>query len=76
MNIQNYSNQPIEQVFSYPLPFKLGMIDNKVSVEFGESDGIKIGHILLNYNQHGKNPKNVLEIPSFIPDFRSGWIES
>jgi len=65
----NYSNQPIEQVFSYPLPFKLGMIDNKVSVEFGESDGIKIGHILLNYNQHEvvgsrveETGENVLEL--------------
>ena len=51
---QTITSQPIEATFSHPLPFKLGLVENKLVVEFecGETGGVKCGHVLLNYNQH------------------------
>ena len=49
------SVQTIEQTFSYPLPFKVANLEGKIVVDFGQQDGIKPGHILLNYNEHGKH---------------------
>ena len=69
---QTLTSQPIEQTFSHPLPFKLGLVENKLVVEFecGETGGVKVGHVLLNYNQHEVNGQrlandqndNVLEL--------------
>ena len=59
--IYSYDNQSVpaaqsvEQTVSYPLPFKLANVDGKIVVDFGQQDGIKPGHILLNYNEHGIN---------------------
>jgi len=56
--IYSYDNQSVpaaqsvEQTVSYPLPFKLANVDGKIVVDFGQQDGIKPGHILLNYNEH------------------------
>ena len=45
----NPKRTPIEteKTFSYPLDIKLEMGQKKVTVVFGERDGIKIGHSLL-----------------------------
>lgn len=52
------SAQSVEQTVSYPLPFKLSNIEGKLNVDFGQQDGIRPGHILLSYNEHGKCNSN------------------
>ena len=52
--IFNYDhNLPVietEKTFSYPLDIKLSMEQKRLTVVFGERDGIKIGHVLLAVN--------------------------
>ncbi len=42
----------MEKTFSYPLDFRLGLIDQRLTVVFGERDGIKVGHVLQAVNGH------------------------
>ncbi|XP_060522111.1 trafficking protein particle complex subunit 4 [Cylas formicarius] len=39
-----------EKKFSYPLDIKLRFENKKVSVEFGQRDGIQVGHVLSSVN--------------------------
>ena len=39
-----------EKTFGFPLDIKLQLEHNRVSVVFGERDGIKIGHTLISLN--------------------------
>lgn len=40
----------LEKTFSYPLDVRLKYENKKILVEFGERDGIRVGHVLLAYN--------------------------
>ena len=43
----NLPQRETEKTFSYPLDIKLELEQKRVTVVFGERDGIKIGHTLL-----------------------------
>ena len=43
----NIPQRETEKTFSYPLDIKLELDNKRVTVVFGERDGIKIGHTLL-----------------------------
>jgi len=46
----NIPQRETEKTFSYPLDIKLELDGKRVTVVFGERDGIKIGHTLLSIN--------------------------
>jgi len=46
----NIPQRETEKTFSYPLDIKLEMDGKRVTVVFGERDGIRIGHTLLSIN--------------------------
>ena len=48
----NIPQRETEKTFSYPLDIKLELDGKRVTVVFGERDGIKIGHTLLRLVQH------------------------
>ena len=43
----NIPQRETEKTFSFPLDIKLELDNKRVTVVFGERDGIKIGHTLL-----------------------------
>ena len=51
---KNISYPEIEKTFSYPLDIQLKLSEkgNRVVVEFGERDGIKIDHAVVSVNGH------------------------
>ena len=52
--IYDFDNRPqkleIEKTLTFPLDFKLAVIDQRVTVTFGERDGIRVGHAILALN--------------------------
>ena len=54
---KNISYPEIEKTFSYPLDIQLKLSDkgNRVVVEFGERDGIKIDHAVISVNGYAVN---------------------
>ena len=48
----NIPQRETEKTFSYPLDIKLELDGKRVTVVFGERDGIKIGHTLLRLVQN------------------------
>ena len=48
----NIPQRETEKKFSYPLDIKLELDGKRVTVVFGERDGIKIGHTLLRLVQN------------------------
>ncbi|KAK2160162.1 hypothetical protein NP493_1662g00007 [Ridgeia piscesae] len=46
----NMSRVEVEKTFSYPLELVLKIFDEKVVVDFGQRDGIKVGHTVLAIN--------------------------
>ncbi|GFR90023.1 trafficking protein particle complex subunit 4-like [Elysia marginata] len=46
----NSGRPAVEKTFSYPLELVLKVFDEKVTVAFGERDGIKVGHAVLGIN--------------------------
>jgi len=64
---QNIQQQENEKTYSYPLDLKLKFENKRVTVAFGERDGVSIGHVLLAVNgqpvSYDKLPddRNVLE---------------
>lgn len=64
---QNLPSQENEKTYSYPLDIKLKFENKRVTVAFGERDGVSIGHVLLTVNgqpvNYDKLPdgRNVLE---------------
>lgn len=45
----------IEKTFSFPIDFMFEVIDSRVTVVFGERDGIRPGHIILSINGEACN---------------------
>lgn len=43
-------NSDIERTFVYPLEMKLSEVNRKLTVTFGEKDGIALGQVLLSIN--------------------------
>ena len=59
----NIPQRETEKTFSYPLDIKLELDGKRVTVVFGERDGIKIGHTLLRLVQNlGKSKDDDLRI--------------
>lgn len=52
--IYSYDNQlnnpEVEKTFSYPLDLKLAYINNRITVTFGQRDGIRVGYSVLSIN--------------------------
>lgn len=46
----NVQRNEIEKTFSYPLEFVLDFVDDRLTVRFGESDGIRVGYSVLAVN--------------------------
>ncbi len=46
----NLPQKETEKTFSFPLDIHLHLEQNRVSVVFGERDGIRVGHALLSVN--------------------------
>jgi len=47
---QNFVSSESEKTFSYPLDIKLEYINQRLTVSFGQRDGIKVGYALLSVN--------------------------
>ncbi|XP_031623970.1 trafficking protein particle complex subunit 4 [Contarinia nasturtii] len=65
-----------EKVFNYPIDLKLDYDPKKVSVAFGQKDGITVGHVLNSINgmpvngstlEDGRNVKEVFENANEFP---------
>ncbi|CAG2111930.1 unnamed protein product, partial [Medioppia subpectinata] len=46
----NFVSSEVEKTFSYPLDVKLDYVHQKVTVTFGQRDGIRVGYALLAIN--------------------------
>lgn len=57
-------NQEVELQFNYPVDFKFDIIDNRVTVIFGERDNVRVGYIVTNYNNESVLPGGRLAIPT------------
>ncbi|XP_067928391.1 trafficking protein particle complex subunit 4-like [Watersipora subatra] len=72
----NVPKTDVEKTFSFPLDITLKVFDEKLAVDFGARDGIKVGHYLLAANgrplrgcsfEDGTDVKEYLDDPQHYP---------
>ena len=63
-----------EKTFSYPLQITLKVADERLSVSYGQRDGIRVGHVLLAINGrdvNGKKTADGVDILQYLADQRN-----